>query len=58
MLSMNFEWCKADPDVWYRPGNKADGTEYTQYILLYTDDILCFMENLEKLLLEKFWTTL
>ena len=45
MLSMNFESCKADPDVWYRPGTKDDGSEYYQYVLLYTDDILCIMEN-------------
>ena len=54
MLSMNFESCRADPDVWYRPGNKDDGTKYMQYVLLYTDDILCIMENPEKFLLQEF----
>ena len=54
MLSMKFESCKADPDVWFRPGTKDDGTEYMQYVLLYTDDILCIMENPKKFLLEEF----
>ena len=54
MLNMNFESCKADPDVWFRPGTKANGTEYMQYVLLYTDDILCVMENPMKFLKEEF----
>jgi len=33
--------CKADNDVWYRPAIKPDGTKYYEYILVYTDDILC-----------------
>ena len=54
MESMNFESCKADPDVWFRPGDKDDGTEYMQYVLLYTDDILCIMGKTRKFLLEEF----
>ena len=54
MLSMNFESCKADPDVWFRPASKDDGTEYMQYVLLYTDDILCIMENPGKFLSTEF----
>ena len=45
MLAMNFESCKADPDVWFRPGTKDDGSEYYQYVLLYTDDILYIGEK-------------
>jgi hypothetical protein len=33
--------CKADNDVWFRPALKPDGSEYYEYILVYTDDILC-----------------
>ena len=33
MLDMNFKSCKADPDVWFREGTKADGTQYYQCIL-------------------------
>ena len=54
MLDMNFQSCKADPDVWFRPGIKDDGTEYNQYILLYTDDILCVMEDPKQFLLDEF----
>ena len=32
--------CRADPDVWMKPGFKPDGTSYWQYVLIYTDDIL------------------
>ena len=54
MLDMNFKSCTDDPNVWLRPDNKADGTTYNQYILLYTDDIRCIMENLEDFLVNKF----
>ena len=54
MLSMNFESCKADPDIWFRPASKDDGTEYMQYVILYTDDIMCVMEDPSKFLLEEF----
>jgi hypothetical protein len=48
MMSMKFTTCSVDPDVWMRPGTKADGTTYWQYVLLYTDDILAIMEEPEK----------
>ena len=38
---LGFKMCKADNDVWYRPAIKPDGTKYYEYILVYTDDILC-----------------
>ena len=41
MLSMDFEPCQADPDVWLRPEIKDDSTEYMQCEFLYTDDIRC-----------------
>jgi hypothetical protein len=53
MSEMNFTSCKADPDVWFRPGTRSDGTEYWQYALLYTDDILAIMEEPEKFLREE-----
>ena len=53
MEEMNFQSCKADPDVWIRPGTKSDGTTYWQYVLLYTDDILAIMEEPEKFLREE-----
>ena len=47
MDDMGFTSCKADPDVWFRPGTKENGTDYYQYVLLYTDDILAIMVNPE-----------
>jgi len=56
MTSMNFKPCPADPDVWMRPGTKADGSAYWQYVLLYTDDILAIMEEPEKYIREELGT--
>ena len=47
MDEMGFTSCKADPDVWIRPAVKKDNTDYYQYVLLYTDDILAIMEEPE-----------
>ena len=33
-----------------RPGSKNDGTQYWQYVLLYTDDILAVMGDPEEFL--------
>ena len=48
-----FAYCKADPGVWMRPWTKADGTDYWQYVLLYTDAIIDVMEEPEKFLREE-----
>ena len=45
MEEMGFQSCKADPDVWLRASSKSDGTDYYQYMLLYTDDILAIKEE-------------
>ena len=50
MRHIGFVLCPADPDIWMRPAQKADGTEYYEYILLYTDDMLCVSEEPEKVL--------
>jgi hypothetical protein len=50
---MGFISCKAEPDVWFRPSTKEDGTDYYQYVLLYTDDILAIMENPETFIREE-----
>lgn len=39
--SLHFSPCRADNDVWIRPAQKADGTQYYEMVLVYTDDILC-----------------
>ena len=50
MRHLDFTSCPADPDVWMRPAMKADGSEYWEYILLYTDDALCISEHPERIL--------
>ena len=40
MTKLGFQSCKSYPDVWLRPSTKSDGTDYYQYVLIYTDDIL------------------
>ena len=50
MTKLGFQLCKADPNVWFRPSIKSDGTDYYQYVLIYTDDILAIMEEPERFL--------
>jgi hypothetical protein len=50
MRHLDFVSCPADPDVWMRPAKRSDGTDYYEYILLYTDDALVLSENAEKVL--------
>jgi hypothetical protein len=50
MRHLDFVSCPADPDVWMRPAKRADGTDYYEYILLYTDDALVLSENAERVL--------
>ena len=39
-------------DVWMRPAKKSDGSNYYEYVLLYTDDVLCISENAEDILID------
>ena len=47
MDKMGFESCKANPDIWFRSDMKDKGTDYYQYVLLYTDDIMAIMQKPE-----------
>ena len=53
MTKLGFQSCKADPNVWFRPSTKSDGTDYYQYVLIYTDDILEIMEEPERFLCDE-----
>jgi hypothetical protein len=53
MRFLNFASCPADPDVWMRPAQRADGSEYYEYILLYIDDALVVSDNGESVLREE-----
>ena len=50
MRHLNFVSCPADPDVWMRPAKTSNGSDYYEYILLYTDDTLVISENAEHVL--------
>ena len=43
MTRLNFQSCKADPDIWMREAIKDDGSSYWEYVLLYVDDCLCVL---------------
>jgi hypothetical protein len=53
MQHLGFDSCKADPDVWMRKAVKSDGSQYWEYVLLYTDDALVCSENAERILREE-----
>ena len=57
MWHLGFVSCPADPDVWMRPALKEDGSEYYEYILLYTDDILSVGENAERVVVKRLVAT-
>ena len=44
---MGFESCKADSDICFCSTIKADGTDYYQHVLLYTNGIIAIMQILE-----------
>jgi hypothetical protein len=50
MRHLDFESCLADPDVWMRPALKPDGSEYYEYVLLYTDDVLVVSTDCDTIL--------
>ena len=50
MDHLGFKSCPADPDIWIRPAEKADGTKYWEYALLYVADILLVLDNGEHVL--------
>jgi hypothetical protein len=50
MRHLEFTSYLADPDVWMRPALKPDGSEYWEYVLLYTDDVLVISTQGEKVL--------
>ena len=53
MQHLGFDSCKADPDVWMQKAMKSDGSQYWEYVLLYTDDALVVSENAKRILREE-----
>ena len=50
LCDIGFHPTRADPDVWRRPAEKADGEEYYEYILCYIDDLLLISKDATKVL--------
>ena len=50
MRNLGFKLSLADPDVWMREAVTAEGAEYWEYILLYTDNVLVNTDTGEKTL--------
>jgi hypothetical protein len=48
MRELGFTSSKGDPDVWFRPATKPDGTEYMEFVLCYVDDVLCISHRAEE----------
>ena len=42
---LGFTSSLADPDVWYKPETKEDGSQYYSYVLVYVDDLLIIDKN-------------
>ena len=51
MSYLGFASCLANPDIWMREAQKANGTAYWEYVLLYVDNALVISDN-AKLILE------
>jgi hypothetical protein len=45
MYDLKFQSCKADPDVWYHPETKKEGTQYYEDVFIYVDGILTVWER-------------
>jgi len=44
--NIGFRSSVADPDVWLRPALKPDGEKYYEYALIYVDDIMVIIHDL------------
>ena len=52
MQHLDFASCLEDSDFWMKPAKKSDRSEYYEYFLLDTDDVLVVSKIGEKLLRE------
>ena len=42
---LGFKMCRADNDVWMRPGENSKGDKVYEYVLVYSDDLLIIAMN-------------
>ena len=51
MESLEYQSCKADPDLWSKLEIRPeDGVHYYSHLLCYVDDILCIHHNADAML--------
>ena len=50
MRDLYFSSCPVHPDVCMRPAKPSNGTDYYEFILLYTNDKLVISENADQVL--------
>lgn len=50
LVELGFKSCIADYDVWMRPCVKSNGDPFYEYLLVYTDDLLCISNNPREIL--------
>ena len=46
---LGFKMCRADNDVFFRPGKNAEGMDVYEYVLLYSDDLLVVARDPEEI---------
>lgn len=49
-VSLEFQQCRADNDVWMRKAVKASGEQYYEYVFIYTDDVIAMSEDPRRIL--------
>ncbi len=43
--SLEFQQCRTDQDVWIRKAVKSSGESYSEYVFIYTDDVIAMSEQ-------------
>ena len=49
-VSLEFQPCRADQDVWMRKATRSNGEKYWEYVFIYTDDVIAMSENPRQIL--------
>ena len=53
MEFLDFNPCKADPDIWMRKAKRTDSTDYWEYVLLYVDDCIAISTDPEAIVCDE-----
>ena len=50
MRHLYFIYCPVKPDLWMRPAKRSNVSEYYEYSLIYTYDVIVFSDSSEQAL--------